>query len=114
MKTTIKRSIVIIIVLFLTNFMYGAHITVAPATCYMDGNLAPYNTLNGGDTLFMTAGNKAYIYLKNFIGSSAAPIVVINQGGVVTDRNKLHLRGKNKRVQVRKIYWHWHQLNVWI
>ncbi|MCK7539519.1 MAG: hypothetical protein MZV63_55760 [Marinilabiliales bacterium] len=32
----------------------------------------------------MTTGNKAYIYIKNFTGSATAPIVVINQGGVVT------------------------------
>jgi hypothetical protein len=32
----------------------------------------------------MTNGNKSYIYLKDFTGSSTAPIVVINQGGVVT------------------------------
>jgi hypothetical protein len=84
MKTMIKRTIVLSIALFLANFIYGAHITVAPATCLIDGNLAPYNTLNGGDTLFMTSGNKNYIYMKNFEGSPSAPIVVINQGGVVT------------------------------
>jgi hypothetical protein len=32
----------------------------------------------------MTSGNKAYICLLNFTGSSTAPIVVINQGGIVT------------------------------
>jgi hypothetical protein len=32
----------------------------------------------------MTSGNKAYICMLNFTGSSTAPIVVMNQGGIVT------------------------------
>ena len=84
MKTGMKRSIILIIAMFLANFIYAAHVIVAPATCYLVGTSAPYNTLHGGDTLFMTSGNKAYIYMMNFTGSSTAPIVVINQGGIVT------------------------------
>ena len=84
MKSKIKRSIVFILTFFLANFIYGAHVIVPPATCYLVGTSAPYNTLHGGDTLIMTSGNKSYIYMMNFTGSSTAPIVVINQGGIVT------------------------------
>jgi hypothetical protein len=75
---------VFILTFFLANFIYGAHVIVPPATCYLVGTSAPYNTLHGGDTLIMTSGNKSYIYMMNFTGSSTAPIVVINQGGIVT------------------------------
>jgi hypothetical protein len=84
MKTKLERSIMVIFAIFLANLLYAAHIIVPPATCYLVGTSAPYNTLQGGDTLFMTSGNKAYIYLMNFTGNSTAPIVVMNQGGIVT------------------------------
>ncbi len=84
MKTKAKRSTMLIFAMFLANLIYAAHVVVPPATCYLVGTSAPYNTLHGGDTLLMTSGNKAYIYLMNFTGSSTAPIVVINQGGIVT------------------------------
>jgi hypothetical protein len=84
MKTGIIRSILLVIAVFLADFIYGAHVIVAPATCYINGATAPYNTLHGGDSLIMTNGNKTYIYMFNFTGSPSAPLVVINQGGVVT------------------------------
>jgi hypothetical protein len=74
----------LVIAVFLAKFIIAAHVTVAPGTCILNGTSPPYNTLQGGDTIFMTSGNKAYIYIKNFTGSPNAPIVVINQGGVVT------------------------------
>jgi hypothetical protein len=87
MKTKTKRSSLLILALFLANLLYAsgpAHVVVPPATCYLVGTSAPYNTLHGGDTLLMTSGNKAYICMLNFQGSAVAPLVVINQGGVVT------------------------------
>jgi len=66
------------------NLIYAAHLIVPPGTCYLVGTSAPYNTLHGGDTLIIASGNKSYIYLMNFTGNSTAPIVVINQGGIVT------------------------------
>ncbi|MCX6245991.1 MAG: right-handed parallel beta-helix repeat-containing protein, partial [Bacteroidetes bacterium] len=84
MKPEIKRSLMFVIAMFLANVNYAAHVIVPPATSYLVGTSAPYNTLHGGDTLLMTSGNKAYIYLKDFTGSSTAPIVVINYGGIVT------------------------------
>ena len=79
----IKNSIIFLIALLFAISAQATHITVAPATCYLLGTAAPYNALHGGDTLFFTTGTKAYIYLENFTGLSTAPIVVINQGGVV-------------------------------
>ncbi len=84
MKTKLKRLLMLIFAMFLANLIYATHIIVPPATCYLVGTSAPYNTLHGGDTLIIASGNKAYIYLMNFTGSSTAPIVVINQGGIVT------------------------------
>jgi len=73
MKAVIKRSIVLTIALFLANFIYGAHVIVPQGTCYLVGTSTPYSTLHGGDTLLMTSGNKAYICMINFTGSSTAP-----------------------------------------
>jgi hypothetical protein len=84
MKIETKRSVILIIAMFLANLIYAAHVIVAPATCYLNGASAPYNTLHGGDTLLLSSGNKAYIYMLNFTGSSSSPIVVVNYGGIVT------------------------------
>ncbi|MGA3015091.1 MAG: hypothetical protein ABSD71_13775 [Bacteroidales bacterium] len=79
----IKKSLICLIALLFAISAQATHITVAPTTCYLLGTAAPYNTLVGGDTLFFTTGTKAYINLENFTGLSTAPIVIINQGGVV-------------------------------
>jgi hypothetical protein len=87
MKTKTNRLIILLLGIFWANILYAsgpAHVVVPPGTCTLNGTSAPYNALHGGDTLLMTSGNKAYIYLLNFTGSSTAPIVVINQGGTVT------------------------------
>lgn len=90
MKKDTSRSILLIVVFLTVNFIHAfsagppAHVVVPPGTCMLVGTQAPYNSLHGGDTLLMTTGNKAYIYLKDFTGYSYAPIVVINSGGPVT------------------------------
>src|SRR5664279_4524835 len=78
---TAKRTVLLLFVMLLANILYAsgpAHVVVAPATCVINGSSAPYNTLHGGDTLLMTSGNKSYILISNFTGTSTAPIVVIN------------------------------------
>jgi hypothetical protein len=87
MKTVTSRLIILILGMFWANILYAsgpAHVVVPPGTCTLNGTSAPYNALHGGDTLLLTSGNKAYIYMMNFTGSSTAPIVVINHGGTVT------------------------------
>jgi hypothetical protein len=83
MKTIYIKPILLMTAILLANLNYGAHIVVPPATCYLVGTSAPYNTLGGGDTLFFASGNKAYIELLNFHGNSTSPLVIMNQGGTV-------------------------------
>ncbi|MGA3014950.1 MAG: right-handed parallel beta-helix repeat-containing protein, partial [Bacteroidales bacterium] len=81
---TITKSILITIAILMSNLNYGAHLVVPVSVCYLVGTSAPYNTLQGGDTLFFTTGTKTDICMISFTGSPSAPIVCINQGGVVT------------------------------
>ena len=78
-----KKLILALFILFAVS-ANATHLIVPANTTYMVGTSAPYNTLHGGDTLLLTSGTWGYIYLKNFRGTSLAPIVVTNYGGVVT------------------------------
>ncbi|MBW8331759.1 MAG: right-handed parallel beta-helix repeat-containing protein [Prolixibacteraceae bacterium] len=61
-----------------TSFLIG------PEIIYLDGNDAAYNEVGPGDTLYFAAGNRKYLLIKNFKGSTFRPIVMINSGGAVT------------------------------
>ncbi|MEI6276821.1 MAG: choice-of-anchor Q domain-containing protein, partial [Prolixibacteraceae bacterium] len=55
---------------------------------YIDANVAPYNKVLPGDTLYFQAGNKDYLGIANFTGTAAKPIIMINQGGdIIIDTN---------------------------
>jgi len=61
-----------------TSFLIG------PEVIYLDGNDSAYNEVGPGGTLFFAAGNRKYLLIKNFRGSTFRPIVMINLGGAVT------------------------------
>ena len=77
------KKLIVLIAVLLAISSYAAHITVSINTNYIVGTSAPYNTLKGGDTLFIKAGNWSYIYIKDLTGNPTRPIVVTNLGGQV-------------------------------
>lgn len=52
-------------------------------TTVIDGQAAPFNQLQPGDTVRLKAGKRAYILIRNFTGESTHPIVFINGPGQV-------------------------------
>ena len=50
----------------------------------VDGDFAPYNTIQPGDTVFLQSGTRANLLLRDFFGNQDHPIVFINYGGRVT------------------------------
>ena len=50
---------------------------------YIDANDLVYKNIKPGDTLYIAAGNRKYLEIKNFLGTPGNPIVVINSGGEV-------------------------------
>lgn len=50
---------------------------------YIDANDLAYKNVKPGDTLYIAAGNRKYLEIKNFLGTPGNPIVVINSGGEV-------------------------------
>lgn len=66
---------------------FGGGIVLDLTKTYVDGNSAPYNTLKPGDTLYVQAGTRSALALKNFRGLPGSPIVVINTGGLAVIEN---------------------------
>jgi len=86
-----KKSHTLLILLAITGLLYStgtvaqhARIIVDPATTMVDGESDPYNKLRPGDSLFFMAGNRQYLFIRNFTGTKANPIVFINYQGVVS------------------------------
>ena len=57
--------------------------TVTTDKVFLDALAAPFNTTKPGDTVYILAGQRLYLLLKNFQGSTNKPIVFINKGGQV-------------------------------
>ncbi|MEI6140166.1 MAG: T9SS type A sorting domain-containing protein [Mariniphaga sp.] len=57
--------------------------TVTTDKVYLDALASPFNTAKPGDTIYVLAGQRLYLLLKNFVGTPEKPIIFINKGGEV-------------------------------
>lgn len=74
----------LIIILSTTGYKAAADGIVADSTVvFIEGKVAPYNALKGGDTLFLTGGHRKYLLIRNLHGDSLNPLVIINHQGTV-------------------------------
>lgn len=61
-----------------------AHSLLIDSTVRMvDGMLSPYNQLQPGDTVFLAAGERNKLLIRNIQGAPGQPVVFMNKGGVV-------------------------------
>lgn len=60
-----------------------SNLVVNAATNVIDGTVAPFNTVLPGDTIFIQAGDRNKLLIRNFTGSAQKPITFINKDGVV-------------------------------
>jgi hypothetical protein len=49
-----------------------------------EGDAAPYNQVQPGDTVFIQSGTRGYLRIRDFSGTSGQPIIFMNYGGLVT------------------------------
>jgi Right handed beta helix region len=57
---------------------------VADSTVQLiDGNSPRFSQVQPGDTIFLPAGNRDKLLIRNLSGSSAQPVVIMNTGGTV-------------------------------
>ena len=49
----------------------------------IDGRSPRFSLVKPGDTIFLTAGNRDKLLIRNLSGSSAQPVVIMNRGGTV-------------------------------
>jgi hypothetical protein len=49
----------------------------------IDGATFPYSNVKPGDTLFLKAGNRDKLLIRNLYGSPSKPVIIMNKGGVV-------------------------------
>ncbi len=82
-KKLLTRILATAFALFVGYNAFAAHIIVAPSVTYIDGSTSPYNTLLPGDTLLFQGGARSYIQIRNFTGTLALPIIMMNTGGAV-------------------------------
>lgn len=77
---SITFSILICVVEFLSaQVLHPVDLTVN----VVDGNLAPYNHINPGDTIAVDGGPRKFIIFKNIVGTDSLPVVIINRNGAV-------------------------------
>lgn len=71
---------------------FSQHITiiVEPSTNYIEGLVAPYNTLRGGDTLLFKGGNYPYLLIRNISGEPDNPVIMMNYNGSVVINTDHH------------------------
>lgn len=80
-----KHFLISLCALFILNIAWGQKTSfkIAPEVLFLDGHDAIYQDVNPGDTLFILAGNKDYLLIKDFQGAEGKPIVLMNSGGAV-------------------------------
>jgi len=49
-----------------------------------EGDNAPFNQVQPGDTVFIQSGTRGYLRIRDFVGNSENPIIFMDYGGVVT------------------------------
>lgn len=59
------------------------NITVDSTTLIVEGKVAPFNTVKGGDTIFFTGGHRPFLLIRNIHGDSLEPVIMINHLGCV-------------------------------
>jgi hypothetical protein len=59
-------------------YLIGTSSTIA------EGDYAPFNTIQPGDTVFIQAGTRSYLRIRDFEGTADHPIVFMNYGGTVS------------------------------
>jgi hypothetical protein len=53
-------------------------------TLTLDGHTTPFNQVVAGDTILLLGGNRKFLAIRNFTGTTENPIVFINGNGIVT------------------------------
>ena len=69
-----------------TSFGQHTSVFIDPSKNLIDGSVAPYNSLHGGDTVYFRGGNYDFLLIRNLSGDPENPLVFINyQGKVIID-----------------------------
>jgi hypothetical protein len=75
-----------VLFVFLNSTRYdvqGKSILVDAKVSMIDGATFPYSNIRGGDTIFLKAGIRDQLLIRNLYGSSGKPVIIINKGGLV-------------------------------
>ncbi|MEI6696918.1 MAG: T9SS type A sorting domain-containing protein [Bacteroidota bacterium] len=85
-KTGISEKLLIVLMSLFLLFHLSAQnskLVVTTSINLIDGTIAPYNTVQPGDTIFLEAGIRNKLLIRNFTGSVQKPITFINKAGIV-------------------------------
>ena len=65
------------------NYAQKSNIIADTNITFIDASQLPYSSVLPGDTVFLKAGNRHHLNIKNFNGQAGKPIVFINENGAV-------------------------------
>lgn len=81
---TLKGAFVLLTFIFFSSLAaQDSSLVVNASINLIDGSIAPYNKVQPGDTLFLQAGIRNKLLIRNFSGSVQKPITIMNKGGIV-------------------------------
>ena len=80
------RSLLLLGVLFSVSTLYAQHAgwPVDSSIHMIDGHSAAYNNVHPGDTVYLLAGERDKLLIRNFSGSAGKPVCFMNKNGIVT------------------------------
>ncbi len=62
---------------------YARNITVDSKVSMIDGTSFPYSNVHPGDTIFLKAGVRDKLLIRNLHGATGKPVIIMNKGGQV-------------------------------
>lgn len=84
-KSVYKKLILVLMTLFsLLNLKaQNSNLVVNSSINIIDGTIAPYSSVQPGDTIYIQSGQRNKLLIRNFTGSVQKPITFMNKGGIV-------------------------------
>lgn len=83
-KFTRLPLLISLVLLLQAGFGIASSVNVDIKTTLLDGTILPFAKLLPGDTIYLSAGPRDYLLIRNFQGLPSKPFVFINKGGLVT------------------------------
>ena len=83
-KFTRLLALTTLVLLMQPRFVIAGSVSVDVQTTLLDGTSQLFGKILPGDTIYLVAGQRDYLLIRNFYGLPNKPYIFINKGGIVT------------------------------